>query len=104
MSKGRINNIVNLCGRKIQIREFDEMLLKFEPVLDYKITQENDNLKIILYLQGDDSCLGKAETDLDSFLQSKCGRKCKFILVSEGKKNIVFPHNTMVKRAPALEI
>lgn len=99
-SKGRINNIINLCGRKIQIREFDEMLLKFESVLDYKITQENDNLKITLYLQGDDSCLGKAEAELDSFLQLKCGRKCKFILVSEGKKNIEFPHNTMIKRAP----
>lgn len=101
-SRGRINNIINICGRKIEIREFDELLLKFEAVIDYKISQENDNLKIILFVHGDNRCFDSIESELDNFLQSKCGSKCKFTLTQKNKDNIIFPHNTMVKRTPGL--
>ncbi|MFA7139358.1 MAG: DVU_1553 family AMP-dependent CoA ligase [Bacteroidales bacterium] len=98
-SRGRINNIVNVCGTNIEIREFDELLLKFEPVLDYKISQENANLKITLYLNGDYN-LNNIEKTLDNFLQNKLNNKCKFTLVPDKKENIAFVHNTMIKRAP----
>jgi phenylacetate-CoA ligase len=98
-SKGRINNTVNVCGTNIDIREFDELLLKFESILDYKITEENDNLKIIVYLH-EDYCLENIKTTLSSFFQNKCKGKCKFTIIAKNKDNIAFVHNTMVKRAP----
>lgn len=98
-SRGRINNIINVCNTNIDIREFDELLLKFEPIMDYKILEENDSLKITLYLNGDCN-LNNIEKTLDNFLQSKLNNKCKFTLVPDKKENIVFVHNTMIKRAP----
>ncbi len=103
-SRGRINNVVNVCNTQIEIREFDELLLNFESVIDYKISEiseNNDNLKITLNLYGDDCCLDSIETILSNFLQNKCRSKCKFTLAQDNIDNIVFVPNTMIKRAPA---
>ncbi|NMA66950.1 MAG: phenylacetate--CoA ligase family protein [Clostridiaceae bacterium] len=98
-SRGRINNVINACNTKINTREFDELLLKFESVMDYKVSEENDNLKTTLYLH-ENCCLDNIKATLNSFLQNKCKGKFKFTLVPDDKKNIVFVHNTMIKRVP----
>lgn len=95
---GRIDNTVCINGHAIHLREFDEMLLPFQTLLDYKLTvHANNTLHVKLIAANKEAC----ETLKDEIAkQIRTHFQFEFDLVIEAEEDdhSIKMTNSMIKR------
>ena len=94
-SKGRIDNKILINNRYIHISELDEFFFRYEPVLDYSLKSNDENIDAKIFLS-------QEFPDLPEKIKKEMQEKFNLSIniTTEKKESVLLSSNTMIKRTP----